>query len=243
MSQGNKIVIVDYKKGNLASVKHGFTQAHFEADITSDPEVIAHASALVLPGVGSFADAIAYMNKSGQTQAIKEAIHNGVPFLGICLGLQLLFERGDEVAVNAGIPEDVAQADKPAAAEPAAAPSAETWVDGLGILPGYCSKLKAEGEKIPHVGWNSIIMQEGASHNPLYQGIPDGSYFYFTHSYVAYPEDMACVLTKTQHGPTYFPSSVSQGNVFGVQFHPEKSSHMGMKLLENFGALSLGRMQ
>lgn len=228
MSQSTKeIVIVDYKKGNLASVQHGFTQANMASVITSDPEKIAAAPGIVLPGVGAFADAMGYMNQSGQTQAIKEALLRGVPFLGICLGLQLLFEKGDERAMDAN-----AQS----ATEEKAACEETVWTEGLGVLPGYCSKIQAQGHKVPHVGWNKLRLEPAAAQNPLLENVPDGTFMYFTHSYVAYPADASHVVATTEHG-CIFPSMVTKGNVFGVQFHPEKSSAFGMRLLENFGNL------
>lgn len=190
------IAVVDYCKGNLRSVERGLINAGGDARITDDPNVIAQAKAIVLPGVGAFADASATMLKTGQMQAIRDAIAQGKPFLGICLGEHLLFEEGTEGAER--IPE----------------------FDGQG-----------RRYKVPHVGWNSIEFDEGCS-CPLLAGVTPGEYFYFTHSYVA-PDTQATVATTT-HSIT-FPCVVQKGAlVFGVQFHPEKSSDAGARVLSNF---------
>ena len=175
------IAVIDYCKGNLKSVERGLCSVGADARITDDPQLIREADALVLPGVGSFADAAHTMIETGQAEAIREAIAAGKPFLGI--------------------------ADK---------------------MPAHDSEGKTY--KIPHVGWNSIEFEEGAS--PLFEGIPQGEYFYFTHSYIA-PKSTATIATTT-HAVT-FPSAVQVGDrVFGVQFHPEKSSTAGAQLLKNF---------
>lgn len=205
------IAVIDYCKGNLKSVERGLCSVGADARITDDPQLIREADALVLPGVGSFADAAHTMIETGQAEAIREAIAAGKPFLGICLGQHLLFSGGTEHAGR------------------------ENTVAGLGIIEGIADKMPAhdsEGKtyKIPHVGWNSIEFEEGAS--PLFAGIPQGEYFYFTHSYIA-PKSTATIATTT-HAVT-FPSAVQVGDrVFGVQFHPEKSSTAGAQLLKNF---------
>lgn len=236
------IVVVDYHKGNLKSVERGLAHVGAEVRVTDDAAAIARASAVVLPGVGSFSDAAASMERLGQREAIIDRVRAGVPFLGICLGMQLLFAYGEEGAVS----------------EPVA---------GLGILPGTVRALpgrdaRGVAYKVPHVGWNSLepaaaafearggpvgagsagacdaagdCAGEGFSCD-LLAGIPVGEYFYFTHSYVA-PASAATVAT-TRHGIA-FPSVVQAGSVaFGVQFHPEKSSDAGMALLRNFVRLA-----
>lgn len=211
------IAVVDYCKGNLRSVERGLIDAGGDAHITDDPAVIAAADAVVLPGVGAFADAANSMEESGQMAAVRQAIINGKPFLGICLGEHLLFEGGTEDA-----------------------PSVDEPVDGIGALPGVADKIPsydAEGNlyKVPHVGWNSIEPADPAATSfdcPLLEGIEPGEYFYFTHSYIA-PNSEFNVATTT-HSVT-FPCVVASGDrVFGVQFHPEKSSDAGLKLLKNF---------
>ena len=208
------IAVVDYCKGNLANVQRGLADAGFDARITQDPKDILCADGIVLPGVGAFADAMTTMNRSGQTQALKEVVHAGVPFLGICLGVHLIFEWGDE-GCDTG-----------------------TRMDGFGFLPGHVERvaaIDAEGKKhkVPHVGWNSV---EYVQDSPLFEGIPDGSYFYFTHSYCAMPSSLEHAIAMTTHALT-FASAVAHENIFGVQFHPEKSSRLGLKLLENFGGI------
>ena len=212
------IAIVDYKKGNLKSVERGIVAAGGEAAVTADAGAIARADAIVLPGVGAFADAVATMNELGQMDAIREALTRGVPFLGICLGLHLMFEAGVE-----GAP----------VGEPAR---------GLGFLPGTVVEMPRIGEagstfKVPHVGWNSIEFPEGAEHSacPLFEGIDSGEYFYFTHSYIA-PETEFTVA-RTTHS-VMFPCAVQKGRAFGVQFHPEKSSDAGARVLRNFVAFA-----
>lgn len=243
------IAVVDYQKGNIQSVVRGLAAAGAEVQATQDATCIERADAIVLPGVGAFTDAMQTMSELGQTQAICKAVDRGTPFLGICLGLHLMFERGEEHAPD------------------------NTLTPGLGFISGTVRRLPrtdSEGTlyKIPHVGWNRVcFLEEEAGSvcetssaqvgmfsehsdrvrtserlnisrfsledddNPLLEGIPDGAYFYFTHSYIA-PESSATVATTT-HSVT-FPSVVQIGNAFGVQFHPEKSSDAGERLLANF---------
>lgn len=225
------IAVVDYKKGNLLSVERGLRAVGGDARITDDAAEIAAADAIVLPGVGAFADAVVTMNELGQMDAIRSRIAAGVPFLGICLGLHLLFAEGTEGALASGNPR------------------------GLGILDGCVDRMPAvdaEGRafKVPHVGWNTIEFATAAGDAvsaggdavasagvapakscPLFEGIPSGTYFYFTHSYIA-PATDAAVATTT-HSVT-FPCAVQRDNVFGLQFHPEKSSDAGAQVLRNF---------
>ena len=208
------IAVVDYHKGNLKSVERGLIGVGADARITDDAAEIARADAIVLPGVGAFADAAAAMNELGQMQLLRERIEAGVPFLGICLGLHLMFEGGDEHAQGAPTP-------------------------GMGILPGIVSalpKVDSAGTayKIPHVGWNSVEYAGGLS--ALFDGIPDGEFFYFTHSF-AVPQSSATIATTTHS--VAFPCAVQVADrAFGVQFHPEKSSDAGARLLANFVKLA-----
>lgn len=237
-----KFIVIDYKKGNIRSVQKGLELAGAQTRVSAEVSEIRTADALILPGVGSFADASAYMLETGQMQAIQERIQQGVPFLGICLGMQLLFERGNE-----GMP-------------------AGTWAEGLGIFEGTCERIAsedAEGKhyKVPHVGWNRVeyaysgdACTTGHQENgqtcrqkrdsdtsratgidTLFAGIEDGSHFYFTHSFQCRPVSKSSqeVLASTTHATT-LPSAVGKENVFGVQFHPEKSSHKGLQLMKNF---------
>ena len=212
-----KIVVVDYHKGNLSSVARGLARAGAAACTSDDPEQIRNADGLVIPGVGAFCDAIAFMRQSGEADAVLDAVAAGTPLLGICLGLQLFFERGNE-----GVPADegaVADGNTP---EQAGGP----WVDGLGIMRGSCTRLKSSRLKVPHVGWDQVHMTPA--------GAAEGANMYFTHSYaVADDADAADVLART-HYTRSFPCIVRHGNVWGCQFHPEKSSALGQRILKNF---------
>lgn len=212
------IAVVDYQKGNLRSVERGLAAAGADARITENPDVIAAAQAIVLPGVGAFADAAATMCALRQMDIIRERVRAGVPFLGICLGMHLMFEEGAEVhpgSENAGNAQ------------------------GLGLLPGLVQAMPRLGRdgrnyKIPHVGWNTIEPPNAASDFscPLFDGVKPGEYFYFTHSYAA-PVDEATVAV-TRHS-IEFPAAVQYRELaFGVQFHPEKSSDAGACVLRNF---------
>ena len=215
------IAVVDYKKGNLLSVERGLRAVGGDACITSDAAEIAAADAIVLPGVGAFADAAATMDELGQMQAIRDRLAQGVPFLGICLGLHLLFEEGTEGAGDAGNPR------------------------GLGVLPGCVDRMPstdAAGNafKVPHVGWNTVdfdVQPGGGEVCPLFDGIDSGTYFYFTHSYIS--PDSAATVAQTTHSVA-FPCAVQQGNIFGTQFHPEKSSDAGARVLQNFVNIAKG---
>jgi glutamine amidotransferase len=215
-----KIVVVDYSKGNLRSVQKGLVLAGANAIISAEPEAIAAADAIVLPGVGSFADASANMTASGQMQAIRERVSAGVPFFGICLGLQLLFERGDEGVVQ---------------------PAYEhRWADGLGLLRGVCQRVVATDNsgrkyKIPHVGWNQVeyTCDDLEYIKPLFNGVPNSSNFYFTHSYQANPYDHSQQVAIVRHARA-FTCAVRKDHIMATQFHPEKSSHMGLTVLKNF---------
>ncbi len=204
------IAVVDYHKGNLKSVERGLVGVGADARITDDLETIREARAIVLPGVGAFADAANAMRELGQMDLLRQRIAAGVPFLGICLGLHLLFAGGEEHAQGKPTP-------------------------GLGVIGGIVGPLPATDEegnayKIPHVGWNSIEL--AVNNSPLLDGIESGEHFYFTHSF-AVPDTFATIATTT-HSIT-FPSAVQwRQSCFGVQFHPEKSSDAGAKVLRNF---------
>ncbi len=211
------IAVVDYHKGNLKSVERALRFVGADAYITDDPARIAKAQAVVLPGVGAFADAAASMRELGQMEPIREAVAAGVPFLGICLGFQLMYEEGTE-----GAPEE----DDGTSSNNAL---------GLAILPGVVDRMPntdARGNfyKVPHVGWNTIEFEgDGGA---LFSRIGSGEYFYFTHSFIA-PES-PCTTARTTHSIT-FPCAAQYGDVaFGCQFHPEKSSDAGMTVLETF---------
>ena len=211
------LVIVDYCKGNLASVQRGFEQAGYNAIISAQPADILKADAVVLPGVRAFADAAATLVETGQMDAIRQRVlGDGVPFLGLCLGMHLLLSDGVEGAPEGGS------------------------IAGLGLVPG--SALRMEGScsdgrqvKIPHMGWNSLDFEDCAP-SPLFEGVPQGTYFYFTHSYMAVPASDDDVLARSTYARP-FASAIGRGNIYGVQFHPEKSSAMGLRVLHNFGTI------
>lgn len=199
------IAIIDYGMGNLRSVQKGFEKVGHKAEIIQDPEKIAQAKGVVLPGVGAFADAMANLKETGLDRAVLAAVAEGKPFLGICLGQQLLFEASEEWGLT----------------------------EGLGIFPGRVRRFPEGHLKVPHMGWNQVEIQQT---NPLLDGIPDLAAFYFVHSYYVDPEDPAVVVGATEYG-VRFASFVGRDNVFGIQFHPEKSSALGLKILDNFGRL------
>ena len=202
------IAIVDYKMGNLRSVQKGFEHAGVEdVVVTDDPALIEAADGIVLPGVGAFRDAVANLRESGVEEVLRHKVGAGTPFLGICLGLQLLMEKGFENGEH----------------------------EGLGILGGTCDLLPA-GVKIPHMGWNTV---EYPRDSRLFDGIHGSTAFYFVHSYRVVPDDDSCIIGTTDYGVT-FASAIETGNSWAVQFHPEKSSADGLRVLANFGAMVRG---
>ncbi len=197
------IAVIDYDAGNIRSVEKALQYLGQDVKITGDPEEILGADKVILPGVGAFGDAMAHIRNRGLDQVIRRVADQGTPFLGICLGLQLLFERSDE------------------------APG----VSGLGILQGEILKIPdTEGLKIPHMGWNALHLQ---NEGRLFAGVKEHSYVYFVHSYYLKAADETIVKASTEYG-TRIHASVEQGNVFACQFHPEKSSDVGLKILKNF---------
>ena len=203
-----KIVVVDYHKGNLSSVVRGLARAGAAACTSDDPEQIRNADGL-----------------QGDTSVADDIDAAGIPLLGICLGLQLFFERGNE-----GVPADEGVVADGSASEQAGGP----WVDGLGIMRGSCTRLKSSRLKVPHVGWDQVHMTPAGAADPLLTGFAEGANMYFTHSYaVADDADAADVLART-HYTRSFPCIVRHGNVWGCQFHPEKSSALGQRILKNF---------
>jgi glutamine amidotransferase len=223
-------VVVDYQKGNIRSVQKGLELAGAPVRVSSDAHEIAQADAIVLPGVGAFADAAAYMTASGQMEAIREALERRVPFLGICLGLHLLLEYGEEGVAEVNSRE---------------VPDA-SWAEGIGAIRGHVRRVDSttpDGRtlKVPHVGWNQLHFAPGADKTAvtsavaeiLFDGIEDGSNFYFTHSYQGVCANEGDVLATVTHATT-FPCVIGTGTALGVQFHPEKSSHKGLHVLKNF---------
>lgn len=207
------ICIVDYGMGNLRSVQKALERVGNEAQVTSDPKKIGNASKVVLPGVGAFGDCMRNLEEFNLLDAIVRSIKTGKPFLGICLGLQLLFEQSDEFGPQRG----------------------------MGVLPGRVTRFpngihdSETGQRypIPHMGWNTVNVEK---ETPLFQGIENGSFFYFVHSYYTIPEDPEDIAATTPYG-IEFVCAVQRGNIYAVQFHPEKSQDVGLRLLRNFGEL------
>ncbi|MBQ8134260.1 MAG: imidazole glycerol phosphate synthase subunit HisH [Clostridia bacterium] len=204
------IAVVDYGAGNLQSVVKALHFIGCDTIITSKKDEILNADGAILPGVGSFGDAMDSMNSSGATEAVTEFVRTGKPFLGICLGLQLLFEHSDE------------------------SPKAK----GLGFLKGTITKIPDNNHtlKIPHMGWNSLNIREN---DGLYQGIEGNPYVYFVHSYFLKAEDENIVSARTEYGVS-IDASVHFENIYATQFHPEKSGDVGLHILKNFVALTRG---
>ncbi len=203
------IAIIDYDMGNLRSVQKAFEVVGHQATVTRDPAVIEQASHVVLPGVGAFGDCMDNLRKYGLIDPIRQAIRMDKPFLGICLGYQVLFDESHEFGLH----------------------------KGLGILPGTVRAFRGAESghpilKIPHMGWNTIEVCRPA---PPLQGIPSGSFVYFVHSFYVEPAQSSLTCTETQYGVT-FASSVWKDKIFATQFHPEKSQDVGLRILKNFGA-------
>ncbi|MCI5868700.1 MAG: imidazole glycerol phosphate synthase subunit HisH [Dorea sp.] len=197
------IAIIDYDAGNIKSVEKAMQLLGQDVTITRDRETILKADKVILPGVGAFGDAMGKIHQYGLYEVIHEVVKRNTPFLGICLGLQLLFERSDETP----------------------------GVEGLGILKGEILRIPdKEGLKIPHMGWNSLEFQNNGR---LFKGLPKDPYVYFVHSYYLKAADEGIVTATTEYS-THIHASVEQGNVFACQFHPEKSSDVGIQILKNF---------
>lgn len=197
------IGIIDYGAGNLKSVEKALLKLGAQPVITRDRETILAADHIILPGVGAFGDAMENLRKYDLDQVIYEAVEQKIPFLGICLGLQLLFSGSEE----------------------------SPGVAGLGILGGEILRIpETEGLKIPHMGWNSLHLEHNGR---LFRGIPENTYVYFVHSYYLKASDPEIVKASTYYS-TQIHASVEKGNVFACQFHPEKSSDLGLKILDNF---------
>lgn len=234
------IVVVDYHKGNLSSVVRGLVRAGANAVASDNPSTIAAADALVVPGVGSFYDAIAYMAQSGEAAAVIDAAAVAKPVLGICLGLQTFFDRGDE-----GIPEDApaVQSSDPYGAGLASGTVFEVegkrWVRGLGLIHGSCTRLDGSRLKVPHVGWDQVHLSALGAQSPLLDGFAEGANMYFTHSYAVDTDALDENVLAHTHYTRSFPCMVSARSVYGCQFHPEKSSAQGLTILENFVTMTI----
>jgi glutamine amidotransferase len=207
------IAIVDYGMGNLRSVHKALERVGLEARVTSDPHEVRAAAQIILPGVGAFRDCMRNLEERNLLEPVVSSIEAGTPFLGICLGLQLLFEESDEFGPH----------------------------QGMRVLPGRVTRFPddikdpdtGQSYPIPHMGWNTIEIKKEM---PLFVGIESGSFFYFVHSYYAMPQDPRDIAATTPYG-IEFACAVQRDNIYAVQFHPEKSQEKGLRLLRNFGEL------
>jgi len=202
------IAIIDYGMGNLRSVQKGFERMGREAVVTRDPRAILDAGKVVLPGVGAFPDCMRNLEEYGLIDAVQKSIASGKPFLGICLGLQLLFTESEEFGIS----------------------------KGLDIIKGRVIRFKGaefKDLKIPHMGWNSASIRRRP---PAMADVPDNNYFYFVHSFHVVPEDKGVIATTTNYGIDFI-SSIWKDNIFAVQFHPEKSQALGLSILKRFGEM------
>lgn len=197
----SRIVIVDAGIGNLRSVQKGFEHIGAKPLITQDPAIVVGAEAVVLPGVGAFGDGMDGLRSRGLDVALLDVVERGIPFLGICVGLQLLFEESEEMGTHRG----------------------------LGVLPGRVVRFPSD-LTVPHMGWNQI---EQKRPHPLLDGVPDCAFAYFAHSYHAITHDESIVVATTDYGSP-FPSVVARDKVWAIQFHPEKSQQVGLRILQNF---------
>ena len=201
------IAIIDYGVGNLFSLVCSFQNIGVETVVTDDPEVIRAADKLILPGVGAFGDARRKLAETGMDKLILEEAQKGKPIMGICLGMQLLFEQGNEYGIH----------------------------EGLGLLKGDVIPMEGvlpAGYKIPHIGWNGLLFKK---ENPLFRYIHDGDYVYFVHSYFVENCDDS-LLATTEYGAE-LTAAVAKGNIYGCQFHPEKSGRAGLNILRGFAEL------
>ena len=200
----NEIVMIDYGASNIRSAQKAFEHVGALITLTADPQIVRQAHKLVLPGVGAFGAGMNALRTRGLDTAVSDKVREGAPLLGICLGMQFLFENSDEMGHHAG----------------------------LGLIPGHVTRfdLAEANLKVPHMGWNQIEHKEN---HPLLRGVPDGAYAYFVHSYYCIPADSENNVARTKHGRT-FTSIVARDNVFGIQFHPEKSQRYGLQILRNY---------
>ncbi|MGE3269883.1 MAG: imidazole glycerol phosphate synthase subunit HisH [Chloroflexota bacterium] len=200
------IVILDYRAGNLRSVAKALETVGVSPVVTDDPAIIARADGLVVPGQGSAVDAMRNLTGLRLVEPIREYVQSGRPFLGVCLGEQVIFESSEE----------------------------GNGVECLGLVPGTVRRLPGgDGMKVPHMGWNSVSIRQ---RHPLLEGVPDNAYFYFVHSYYVDPADPADMVGETDYG-VKFASIVAHKNIFATQFHPEKSSEIGLRIYRNFARL------
>jgi len=195
------VAIIDYGVGNLRSVEKAFAATGCEAIVSSDEDILRRAERLVLPGVGAFGACMKALQERGFDRLVKERASEGTPLLGVCVGMQLLFDESDEFGATRG----------------------------LGLLRGSVQRFEND-LVVPHVGWNRIHQKQP---HALFEGVADGAFCYFVHSFYCRPADDAVVVGETEYG-TRYASVVAQGNICGVQFHPEKSQEIGLRMLKNF---------
>lgn len=199
------ITIIDYKAGNLTSVELAIRDIGFDVEITDEPEKVLNAEKVIFPGVGAAKSAMENLRKLELCEPIKEIVAEGTPFMGICIGMQLIFESSEE----------------------------DGGTDCLGLVKGQVKKFQPSDplDKIPQMGWNAV---EFAKTHPVFDGIEDKSEFYFVHSYYPWPDDQGKIIGKTDYADVTFASAVAKDNLVATQFHPERSGRIGLKLLENF---------
>lgn len=204
MAEQPLVAVVDYGLCNLFSVRQACLHVGLRPVITQDPNALREAAGIILPGVGAFGEAMANLRRLGLAEALRDAVREGRPLLGVCLGMQLLFSQSEEFGLHAG----------------------------LDIIPGRVARFTAPPDrtmKIPHMGWSRLHPARDWSDTPL-RGLVDGNFLYFVHSYYVVPENSDVVLATTRYGGTTFCSSLSQGKIFAVQFHPEKSATNGLSI-------------
>ena len=204
LKNSKEIVMIDYGASNIRSAQKAFEHVGALITLTADPQIVRRSHKLVMPGVGAFGAGIEALRARGLDTAVCDRVREGVPLLGICLGMQFLFENSDEMGHHVG----------------------------LGLVPGHVTRFNlAEANlKVPHMGWNQIEHKEN---HPLLRGVPDGAFAYFVHSYYCVPSGADDIVATTRYGHT-FTSIVAQDNVYGIQFHPEKSQRCGLQILRNF---------
>jgi glutamine amidotransferase len=206
------ITIIDYEMGNLRSVEKAFEKLGFEAQVSSNPEHLLTADKIVLPGVGAFRDCINNLRAGGFVEPLLEHVEAGKPLLGICVGMQMLFDQSEEFGCH----------------------------QGLGLIPGQVKRFPAGMEeggerlKVPHMGWNTITLEK---ESPIFSAVKDGSFVYFVHSYYCAADNAEDIAATCRYGDVEFCASVWRDNIMATQFHPEKSQDVGLKIFANFGKL------
>ena len=210
-----KISIIDYEIGNVKSIINAFRKIGIEPLLTNNREIILNSDGLILPGVGAFAHGMKNLQKYGLQKIIYDFVDTNKPFMGICLGMQMLMEESEEFGIT----------------------------KGLGLIEGKVIKLPTQNsnyEKLPHVSWNEIIKYDITWQNTIFHGIPEQSDMYFVHSFVSAPLDEKNILSVTEYSDYKFCSAIKKNNIYGCQFHPEKSGEIGLKIMQNFVNLCKG---